>query len=743
MKAKVAVVMCPAWSLETPPLSLGLLAGALKSKGRDVKQFHINLLSADYVDQESQEELWAPTGHFYWTNDHSFEDRIIPAYGEYWDTIIEEMAEYDIVTFTTYFSNIVVTDYIAERLYNLNPKVHIFYGGAYCWNAPKGGLRQSKPDGEPDRYWIKVSCDTEGELIINDLVERFENGRDYQDVSGIWTWNDYGEPLFTGMRIPQKNLDNIPKANWDGVDLNLYAKFHYTDHTHLPIQGSRGCTYKCTFCSETRIFRFKKGHDIAEEILEQVKKYDITHFSFVDSLVNGSMPQFKILVNELCEEVDKNPKLKELSLGGYARTHDKMDMALMKKAAKAGFKWLSIGVESGTPKILEVIEKRQTVEQVATLWEACWHNGIRMDANWISGYPRENHIDWIISLYFLYKNKHYIPVVAANQFPAGVTPGTALDQYRDVFNITPLGNIFYDWTSWDLKNTYINRFLRLKLCHTYLNIHKIYYSGFWTVSDDIKHLKFKDKHSIFNQQEFKDWKPKEKGTFWQQTHNRRQFNKQFEIKPIDYNVPYLEEMNIPWNDEYDPSISIEDTIKIQTRNEIRVWCWLMHQLHGPYEIEMIFDEDYSERNIDGARMVTHFKWNSNFDGSYELEIDNKLTVDKRAKKTIHIQLPLKYEHSHRRDWTNRRTQIIKKFKNDKDPVHKDSVHITQTKEEQTLISLYDISFHDKYRDLGNLNDRYDDEEYLQKKYGVPNYLDALDVEKYKINLKRTFMTGKH
>jgi hypothetical protein len=63
-------------------------------------------------------------------------------------------------------------------------------------------------------------------------------------------------------------------------------------------------------------------------------------------------------------------------------------------------------------------------------------------------------------------------------------------------------------------------------------------------------------------------------------------------------------------------VVIEDTLKIQARNEIRVWCWLMHQLNGPYEIEMEFDEDYSERNIDGARMVTKFKWESNDDGSY-------------------------------------------------------------------------------------------------------------------------------
>ena len=71
------------------------------------------------------------------------------------------------------------------------------------------------------------------------------------------------------------------------------------------------------------------------------------------------MPQFRTLVTELAIEVDKDPELKKLSLGGYARTHKEMDNDLMATAAKAGFKWLSIGVESGTPKILELIEKRQ------------------------------------------------------------------------------------------------------------------------------------------------------------------------------------------------------------------------------------------------------------------------------------------------------------------------------------------------------------------------------------------------
>ena len=56
-----------------------------------------------------------------------------------------------------------------------------------------------------------------------------------------------------------------------------------------------------------------------------------------------------------------------------------------------------------------------------------------------------------------------------------------------------------------------------------------------------------------------------------------------------------------------------------------------------------------------------------------------------------------------------------------------------------------IPFDDKFVDEGNMNDRYDEQDTLNFKdtFGVPNYIDAMDLEKYTINLKRTFMTGKH
>jgi hypothetical protein len=168
----------------------------------------------------------------------------------------------------------------------------------------------------------------------------------------------------------------------------------------------------------------------------------------------------------------------------------------------------------------------------------------------------------------------------------------------------------------------------------------------------------------------------------------------------------------------------------------------MYQLLGPFDIEVEFDEKYSERNIDGARIISNFKFTSEFDGSYELKINNKLTIDKEAKQTIHLCLPNKLEHFDMLDYRKRKRQIREKHKLNKDLKGKlmDNISIT---EKGLIVNYYDLSFEDDFVDKGNMNDRYDDEKHLEKLCDVPNYIDAMDLEKYTINLKRTYMTGKH
>jgi hypothetical protein len=687
--------MCPQWSLESPPLSLGMFNSTLLNCGFDSKIFDINLKTAKVCNVEEQQELWSATGHFLWTNTHSFNERIVPRFNKDWENFIEEISEYDIATFTTYFSNITVTDYISKKIFDINPNIHIFYGGPYCWS--------SRGDALYHRPWVKVLCDREGDNIIKELVMSYNLGNGYEKVKGIYIFDDQNQIKFTGDKYDVVDINNISIPDWGDLDLNEYAPFTYNKNPHIPLQGSRGCIAKCTFCAETRIYRYKTADILVKEIIELEKKYKINNFSFVDSLINGSMVQFKKLIETLSNLIE-NGTIKSLNMGGYARTHKDMDDKLMKKAAKAGFTWFSIGVESGTPKILEIIEKRQTREGIEQLWEACWRNGIRMDANWITGYPKENTIDWLVSLYFLYKNKKFIQNVPAGQYPAGMHMGAPLDAYRSVFNISDNMYIFNKMDGWvtnNLKSNFINRFYRLKLTHLFLKTWKIFFSGFRDVGKSIKYINFHDKKSVFNLDEFKDWKTGYNGTFWTNHDNFKKHKIFYKVKDENYNVPYLEFANIPEDDEYDSSVNIVDTIKMTVRNEIRSWCWLIYQLSGPFDIEVEFDENYSELNIDGARLVSNFKFISTLDGNYNLFIKTKLKVDDTARQTIYIQ------------------NGGEEYEN------------------------FDISFEDNFKDSGNMNDRYDNENYFQKKYGIPNYIDTMNTEKYKLNLKRTKLTGKY
>ena len=73
----------------------------------------------------------------------------------------------------------------------------------------------------------------------------------------------------------------------------------------LPIQGSRGCTFKCTFCSETRMYRYRSPEKLIEDIIFLNKKYGAKNFWFTDSLINGSIKNYKRLVDTLNELIDK------------------------------------------------------------------------------------------------------------------------------------------------------------------------------------------------------------------------------------------------------------------------------------------------------------------------------------------------------------------------------------------------------------------------------------------------------
>ena len=176
---RIALCLCPQWSLITPSFALGSLSSALEQDGHETEQIDLNLLSAYYAGKDKDK---------YWRFSHKenaiYDGKVFQAnfvniskqFDKFWDSWIDKMSKFDVVCFTTYSSNITTTDYIARKLKQINPKIQIWYGGPYCWQTESGGLIATQDGKQKFREFVDVGCGlNEGEVIIKDLAKQYSN----------------------------------------------------------------------------------------------------------------------------------------------------------------------------------------------------------------------------------------------------------------------------------------------------------------------------------------------------------------------------------------------------------------------------------------------------------------------------------------------------------------------------------------------------------------------------------------
>lgn len=473
MKTTIALVICPQWSIETPSYALGNLKSHINSPDVEVKQFDLNMGSYHYIKSTEHFFTFMDWGNdIPWNVEYNVKENVIPYFEEYWEPIIEELSTFDIVTFTTYTSNITITDYFARYIKQKNPKIQIWYGGPYSWYAECAGLVSKGYYKE----FVDVTTDAnEGEQVISSLVSNYLKDGHYENVKGIWRWDKQTpsyptalpkgrsgrEPIFNG-NIPPSNLNKVKSPSWDKEVIDVYKVVAESERTYpkVPIQGSRGCTFKCTFCQETRRYRFKDFDNIVDDMKQVVKETGVTGFWFADSLVNGSMSQFSKLIDRL--EYEKNHNDFNITWGGYFRTHKKLDGKLLKRAVGVGLDYMNVGTENGTNKILALMEKGQTSDDVSHFLKSAYEAKAMFNANWIPGFPKENYMDFMIQLKFLYDNRKYFKNNGLLNLmrSTDMLNNTPLEVYRDKFDISNNNKLFNTWVSNDKRNFLAIRYFR-------------------------------------------------------------------------------------------------------------------------------------------------------------------------------------------------------------------------------------------------------------------------------------------
>lgn len=192
--------------------------------------------------------------------------------------------------------------------------------------------------------------------------------------------------------MPLLPLDKLPFPEWDllpSLDKYNFQPASYKRKPHSFVVASRGCPYRCVFCHISRFrhqIRFRSPEKIVEEIEILYKKHGIREFRFGDEIFT--------LNKKWCMEICDRIIATGLDIVWTCDTRpDHMSPELAKKLRAAGCWSVSIGVESGSQRILDRIKKDISLQQVLDTVKYSHDAGLVIRAFFMLGFPFETKDD--------------------------------------------------------------------------------------------------------------------------------------------------------------------------------------------------------------------------------------------------------------------------------------------------------------------------------------------------------------
>lgn len=177
-----------------------------------------------------------------------------------------------------------------------------------------------------------------------------------------------------------KNFPPPDYKHW-GYDIGL---------PYLPIEVGRGCPYHCAFCSTSTFFsnsyRLLKKEDLDQYIKHLIACCRPEGFEFAHD--NFTVNSKKVI--EICQLLASMPEKVAWNCSSDIRHISK---ELMKIMADAGCNIVFFGIETGSPRMQEVIKKNLPLDKVISAAEAAAENKVIFNGSFIIGYPDETEHD--------------------------------------------------------------------------------------------------------------------------------------------------------------------------------------------------------------------------------------------------------------------------------------------------------------------------------------------------------------
>jgi radical SAM superfamily enzyme YgiQ (UPF0313 family) len=437
-KETILLILLPFWDPEIPPLGISCLKSFLVPHGYQVttadgntqKQFRKiyfryyevlrkyipeslrrNLLNDGvtvlrnhlmaHLHQEDKEEYFkllkilVEKNFFTSLDPHQLTDLeqvIIDFYAAietYYDHLLEEVNP-DVVGFSAFSGSLPASLFACRLAKKRNSKIRTLLGGQVFSDQLMVGTQDFDEFLENSKDYVDCVIVGEGEQLM---------------LSWLQAKLPAAKRVFTLKDIDNQNVDLIAvnPPDYKDLDLSYYA--------YIGVYGSRSCPYNCGFCSETVFwgnYRKKNIDQLLDEFKRLYEQHSYQMFMLTDSLLNP-------IVTQLADAIRESGY--SFYWDGYLRADPPVrDIENTMRWRRGGYYRTKLGLESGSPRILQKMGKKITIPHVKEALHALAYAGIKTTTAWMVGFPGETEEDFQMTLDLIEELRDYIYEVKLQYF---------------------------------------------------------------------------------------------------------------------------------------------------------------------------------------------------------------------------------------------------------------------------------------------------------------------------------------
>jgi anaerobic magnesium-protoporphyrin IX monomethyl ester cyclase len=239
----------------------------------------------------------------------------------------------------------------------------------------------------------------EGEQTALELSRRFRAGEHGANLAGleeiaglVWTRTDPDGTAHTVHNAPRHYtpMDELPLLDYGLVDVEQYILAEVPGERSLQITTSRGCPMRCGYCYLTvvpdgRRYRAESPERTVDRIERLMDLYALNAIHIID---DEFFTQIK-RARRVCELILERGIQVTLRTNCRIDYVDRMDLKDLRLFRRAGFKHLYLGAESGNDRVLDLIDKGITRDQIQRANKKLAQVGIAPKFSFMGGFPSE------------------------------------------------------------------------------------------------------------------------------------------------------------------------------------------------------------------------------------------------------------------------------------------------------------------------------------------------------------------